>query len=91
MTLDLVVSREEVAALGGVGAILYLFTAMSAVGFAILSGAFPMYRIMKQWLRGHEISMGNICLISSWAVFALFLAFILSFFFFQRAVKRLQV
>lgn len=83
--------ENKAAALGGMGAILYLFTAMSAVGFVILSGAFPMYRIMKQWLRGHEISMGNIVLITAWAAIALFLAFIVSFFFFQKAVKRLQV
>ena len=83
--------ENKAAALGGMGAILYLFTSMSVVCVVIFSGALPMYRIMKQWLRGLEISIENVVWIAVWAVFALLLTFFTSLFFFQKAVKRLEV
>jgi len=83
--------ENKAAALGGMGAILFLFTAMSIVFIIIFSGAFPMYRIMKQWLRNIPVSNVNIAWTSLWGLFALVLALAVCIIYFRKAVNRLEV
>ena len=83
--------ENKAAALGGMGAILYLFTSMTVLFVVIFSGALPIYRIMKQWLRGLPISPENIAWTAAWAFFALLLTVSTCVIFFRKAVKRLEV
>lgn len=83
--------ENKAAALGGMGAILYLFTSMTVLFVVIFSGALPIYRIMKQWLRGLPVSPDNIAWTAAWAFFALLLTVSTCVIFFRKAVKRLEV
>ena len=83
--------ENKAAALGGMGAILYLFTSMTVLFVVIFSGALPIYRIMKQWLRGLPISPENIAWTAAWAFFALLLTVSTCVIFFRKAVNRLEV
>ncbi len=83
--------ENKAVALGGMGAILFLFTAMSVVFLIVFSGALPMYRIMKQWLRGLPVSPENIAWTAVWAIFVLLLTATICVIYFRKAVTRLEV
>ena len=48
--------ENRAAALGGFGAIVFLFTALSLTLVIISLGGFPAYRLVRQWLAGVTVS-----------------------------------
>ena len=81
--------ENRAAALGGMGAILFLFSAMSMVIVICVSGAWPMYHLVKQWIRGQEIGTEILLALGGWFVFALLVAISSSIFFWRKGQKNL--
>lgn len=52
-------TENRAAALGGVGAIAFLFTAMSVTLVVIALGSFPTYRLVRAWMTGFSLSTGD--------------------------------
>lgn len=49
--------ENRAAALGGFGAIIFLFTALSVTLVIIFLGSFPAYRLVRHWLAGEGVSV----------------------------------
>ena len=52
-------AENRAAVLGGVGAIAFLFTAMSLTLVIISLGSLPAYRLVRQWLSGMSLSTAD--------------------------------
>ncbi|HSH13685.1 MAG TPA: hypothetical protein VLA15_08045, partial [Desulfurivibrionaceae bacterium] len=82
-------AESRAAALGGMGAILFLFTAMSFEVLLLVTGFFPTYRVVTKWLRQLPLSPRDLFYLSGWALLALVSGAIISVIFFRKGVKRL--
>ncbi|NTV13226.1 MAG: hypothetical protein HGA96_04760 [Desulfobulbaceae bacterium] len=83
-------AESRAAALGGLGAILFLFTAMAFEILVLVGGFFPSYRLVSAWLRGQPATLSNLLLLTGWALAATAAGAIISIIFFRRGVKGLQ-
>ncbi|MBU0485930.1 MAG: hypothetical protein KKB30_15610 [Proteobacteria bacterium] len=83
-------AENRAAALGGIGAIIFLFSAISYEMIVILSGVYPAYRIVGKWLRKMPITMIDWSILAAWGLLATALGFYLSLFFFRKGIKKLQ-
>lgn len=81
---------NRAAALGGLGAVLFLFTAMALQLTVISFGAMPAYRIVKKWLRDTVIPPTDLVILIVWIVFSLVLAGTFSIFFFKKGIRKLE-
>jgi len=82
--------ESRAAALGGMGAILFLFTAMAFEIAIISSGFIPAYRLVGKWLRHIPFTEKDIIILAIWIIFSLAGALFISVFFFRKGVKSLQ-
>ena len=83
-------AESRAAALGGMGAVLFLFTAMAYEIVVICLGFFPAYKIVGKWLRKLPANGWDLTLISGWAIFAVFSGIFIAVFFFRKGVNSLQ-
>jgi len=52
-------AENRAAVLGGIGAIAFLFTAMSLTLVIISLGSLPAYRLVREWLSGMSLSTAD--------------------------------
>lgn len=83
-------AENRAAALGGMGALLFLFWAMTVVFVIVMSGAWPMYHAMKQWVKVGEVGPVLQRNLFVWFFFSLFLGFTSVIFFWRRGCKKLK-
>ncbi|MFC1523294.1 hypothetical protein ACFL6N_00750 [Thermodesulfobacteriota bacterium] len=83
-------AENKAAALGSMGAILFLFTAMTFQFIVVFLGAKPAYRIVKTWLRGLELQPLDLMLLILWTVSSIVFAIGVSVYFFRKGVKALD-
>jgi ABC-2 type transport system permease protein len=83
-------AESKAAALGGMGAILFLFTAMAYEIIVICTGFFPAYKLVGRWLRHIPYRDKDIVLLGIWILFAVLSGIFISVFFFRKGVKNLQ-
>lgn len=83
-------AENRTAALGNIGAILFLMTAMTFEFVVIALGAYPSYWLVKKWLTGQPVTFVDILLLISWLILSLFIAIGLPFYFFAKGLKTLE-
>jgi len=83
-------AENRAAALGGMGAILFLLTAMGFELAVIFLGGLPAYRLVKKWLRGIAWQSGDLLLLVAWIAVSLLLAAGLSLFIFRKGLAALE-
>lgn len=93
-------AENRTAALGGMGALVFLFSSMTVVFVILASAALPMYRLTKQWIRitsseegiwSYSLLQGQtILLLSTWLFCSLLLGFLCVRFFWKKGVAGLR-
>jgi ABC-2 type transport system permease protein len=83
-------AESRAAALGGLGAILFLFTAMAFEILVLFSGFFPAYRLVGKWLRRIPPTPEDLVLLVAWIVVAAGIGLFIAVFFCRKGVKKLQ-
>lgn len=66
-------AENRAAALGGMGALLFLFAAMTVVFVILCGGAWPMFHLMRQWIGGRDIYWGYKAYLALWLLFSVLL------------------
>ncbi len=83
-------AENRAAALGSMGAILFLFTAMAFELAVIFLGSLPAYRLTKKWLGGVAWEAGDLALLLCWIVASLLLAAGPSLLIFRKGIAALD-
>ncbi len=83
-------AENRAAALGGIGAILFLFTAIAFEMFIVFLGGAPVYRVVKSWLRQGIIHPGDLLTLTGWIVGSVAVSVFLSLYFLKIGVKKLE-
>ena len=83
-------AESRAAALGGMGAVLFLFTAMAYEIIIICLGFFPAYKVVGKWLRKIPVNAWDLTLLSGWIIFAFISGIFIAVFFFRKGVNSLQ-
>jgi ABC-2 type transport system permease protein len=83
-------AENRTAALGNIGSILFLMTAMTFEFVVIALGAYPSYWLVKKWLTGQTVTFVDILLLVSWLILSLFIAIGLPYYFFAKGLKTLE-
>ena len=83
-------AENRAAALGGMGAILFLFTALAFELLIILLGALPTYRLVTVSLAGGMFRARDLLLLVAWIGGSIVLAVGLALFVLQKGIKRLE-
>jgi len=82
-------AENRAAALGGMGALLFLFTAMTVVFLITAGGALPMYHFMKRWIAGHEMLLVDKISLLAWLAGSLLLGALSVAFFWRKGCRSL--
>ena len=83
-------AENRAAALGGIGAILFLFTAIAFEMFIVFLGGAPVYRVVKSWLRQGVMHPNDLLTLTGWIVGSLAISVFLSLYFLKIGVKKLE-
>jgi ABC-2 type transport system permease protein len=83
-------AENRAAALGGIGAILFLFTAIAFEMAIIFLGGSPVYRVMRAWLRHGGMPLEHMLTLIGWVLASVALSLFLSFFFIRKGIKKLE-
>jgi ABC-2 type transport system permease protein len=83
-------AENRAAALGGIGAILFLFTAIAFEMAIIFLGGAPVFRVMKSWLRKGVMPVDDILTLIVWILVSLALSLFLSIFFIKKGINKLE-
>lgn len=83
-------AENRAAALGGLGAILFLFTALAIVVLITGVGAWPMYHLTKSWLAGQEFRLKDLLVLGIWGGGSLLAACVSSFWFLTQGARKLS-
>lgn len=83
-------AESKAAALGGLGAIMFLFTAMAFEMTAIFLGFFPAYRLVGNWLKDLPPTCTDLAILGSWLLFAVGGGIFIAVFFFNKGVRSLE-
>jgi ABC-2 type transport system permease protein len=83
-------AENRAAALGGMGALLFLFTAMTVVFLIIAGGALPMYHFMRHWIAGREIHLAHRAALLAWLAGSLLLGGFSVVFFWRKGCRSLS-
>lgn len=67
-------AENRAAALGGIGAVLFLLTSLVYMGVVLGIGSVPAYRLGKQWLLYEALVPGDLVMIGIWFFFAVVLS-----------------
>ena len=83
-------AENRAAALGGIGAILFLFTAIAFEMLIIFLGGAPVYRVVKSWLRQGVMHTNDLLTLTGWIVGSLAISVFLSLCFLKIGINRLE-
>lgn len=83
-------AENKAAALGGMGAILFLFTAMAYEITVITLGFMPAYRLVGKWLRHLPVNTKDLVILAGWLFFSIISGIFIAVFFCRKGVKKLQ-
>jgi len=83
-------AENRAAALGGIGAILFLFTAIAFEMLIIFLGGAPVYRVVKSWLRQGVMHTNDLLTLTGWIVGSLAISVFLSLYFLKIGINRLE-
>jgi ABC-2 type transport system permease protein len=83
-------AENRAAALGGIGAILFLFTAIAFEMAIIFLGGAPVYRVMRSWLRNGVMPPNDLLTLIAWILFSLAISLFLSMFFIRTGIRKLE-
>jgi len=83
-------AENRAAALGGIGAILFLFSAIAFEMAIIFLGVSPVYRLMRSWLRLGIMGANDLLTLSAWILASLAISLILALFFIRTGIRRLE-
>jgi ABC-2 type transport system permease protein len=83
-------AENRAAALGGIGAILFLFTAIAFEMAIIFLGGAPVFRVMKSWLRKGVMPVDDLLTLIVWILVSLALSLFLSIFFIKKGINKLE-
>ena len=84
-------AENRAVTLGDLGAVLFLLSAIAFELIIIATGAYPIYRVVKNWILGIDSSAPHLILLGGWFLFAVIFSFLIARHFFRQAIKRLQV
>ena len=83
-------AENRAAAMGGMGAILFLFTSL-AFQVAVLAGAaWPAARVARSWLKRGVIAAGDLALLAFWAIALLLLGLLVAGYLLWKGVAKLE-
>lgn len=83
-------AESRAAALGGMGAVLFLFTAMGFEILLLATGFFPTYRLVSRWLRLLPPQPRDLLFLAGWSLAGVATSIFIAVFFFRKGVKKLQ-
>jgi ABC-2 type transport system permease protein len=83
-------AENRAAALGGIGAILFLFTAIAFEMFIIFLGTAPVYRVVRSWLKLGTVHSQDLLTLAGWIIGSLILSVFLSVYFLKVGIKKLE-
>jgi ABC-2 type transport system permease protein len=83
-------AENRAAALGGIGAILFLFTAIAFEMAIIFLGTAPVFRVMRSWLRKGTMPVDSTLILGSWIFGSLAVSVLLALFFIRRGIRKLE-
>jgi len=83
-------AENRAAALGGVGAILFLFTAIAFEMAIIFLGGSPVYRVMRDWLRHGVMPSHHLLTLIGWVFVSIAISLFLALFFIRTGIKKLE-
>lgn len=82
--------ENRASAMGGVGAITYLFTAMGLTLLIIAMGSFPAYRLVRGWMTGFGLTVGDQWMMSLAVLSMVGVAVAVPWVSIKRGLKRLR-
>jgi ABC-2 type transport system permease protein len=83
-------AENRAAALGGIGAILFLFTAIAFEMAIIFLGSTPVYRVMRGWLRHGVMTTQDLLTLLGWVFASIAISLFLALFFIRTGIKKLE-
>ena len=83
-------AENRAAALGGIGAILFLFTAIAFEMAIIFLGVSPVYSLMRGWLRFGIMGANDLLILSAWILASVAISLILALFFIRSGLRKLE-
>jgi ABC-2 type transport system permease protein len=83
-------AENRAAALGGIGAILFLFTAIAFEMAVIFLGGAPVFRVMKSWLRKGIMPVDDVRILIVWILVSIVISLFLAFFFLKKGINKLE-
>ncbi|MCK5322574.1 MAG: hypothetical protein KAJ45_00465, partial [Desulfobulbaceae bacterium] len=83
-------AENRTAALGGMGTILFLLTALAFQMAIIFLGALPAYRLVIRWLHGIDPRITDLVILGAWIIGSLLLSVWLSVHSFRKGVRALE-
>ena len=83
-------AENRAAALGGIGAILFLFTAIAFEMAIIFLGGSPVYRVMRGWLRNGTMPAGDLLTLMGWILASIAISLFLALFFIRTGIRKLE-
>jgi ABC-2 type transport system permease protein len=83
-------AENRAAALGGIGAILFLFTAIAFEMFIVFLGGKPVYRVVRSWLNQGIMHPGDLLTLTGWILGSLAISVFLSVYFLKIGINRLE-
>jgi ABC-2 type transport system permease protein len=83
-------AENRAAALGGIGAILFLFTAIAFEMAIIFLGSAPVFRVMKNWLRKGVMPVDDVLTLLVWILVSIVISLFLAFFFVRKGITKLE-
>ena len=83
-------AENRAAALGGMGAILFLFTAIAFEMAIIFLGGKPVYRVMRSWLRHGVLPTHDLLTLIGWVLASLAISLFLALFCIRTGIRKLE-
>jgi ABC-2 type transport system permease protein len=83
-------AENRAAALGGIGAILFLFTAIAFEMAVIFLGGSPVYRLMRDWLRHGILPVNHLLTLIGWILASVIFSIFLALYFVRKGIKKLE-
>jgi ABC-2 type transport system permease protein len=83
-------AENRAAALGGIGAILFLFTAIAFEMAVIFLGGSPVYHVMRGWLKYGVLPTYDFLTLIGWIAASIAVSVYLAYFFIKIGIKRLE-
>ncbi|MDX1776817.1 MAG: hypothetical protein R3297_09565, partial [Desulfobulbales bacterium] len=83
-------AENRAAALGGIGAILFLFTAITFEMAVIFLGGSPVYRVMRNWLKTGVIQPYDMWSLAGWIFATIAMSLFLALFFILKGIRKLE-